>query len=318
MSSRGGAAPGLRVDGAEAPAVGRVALGPRGVGLEPADPPEGAELAPGPALRVARGVPAAACELVVVAAGRMALAAAPGVARTLRLPDLEALFDRRPPGLSRVQGAALANAGLLLDDAGWRAVVLPSLGDLAPGLGPGPVALRADARRIAVAADGELTEYDLPGGDVAEEGLPVPAAMAYAADGRLATALGGAVGAPATEAGEGSPVVALAAAAAVPLVLARHADGSSSLWDLDAGARVGGFAAPIEGPLAMSLSPDGALAALGTPFATPAAACVVRARDGALVRHVEGARAIAFGPSGGLLVGGEWGVLSLEPVAEDA
>ena len=74
----------------------------------------------------------------------------------------------------------------------------------------------------------------------------------------------------------------------------------------------------LEGPLAMSLSPDGALAALGRPFATPAAACVVRARDGALVRHVEGARAIAFGPSGGLLVGGEWGVLSLEPVAEDA
>ncbi|HJZ60613.1 MAG TPA: hypothetical protein VKD47_00520 [Miltoncostaeaceae bacterium] len=317
MSSRRGGPPALRVDGREAPPVARIALGPRGIGLAEAEAPEGAELAPGPVLRVARGVPAAGHEIAVVAGGRLALAAAPGVARTLRLPDLEVLFDRRPPGLARVQGAALANAGLLLDDAGWRAVVLPSLGDLASDLGPGPVALRADARRIAVVAGGELTEYDLPSGEAAVEGLPVPDAIAYADGGRLVTALGATVGAPAADAGAGSPVVALAAAPEAPLVLARHADGSASLWDLDAGARVGGFAPPIDGPLAMSLSPDGSLAALGTPFATPAAACVVRARDGALVRRVEDARAIAFTPAGGLLVGGEWGMIALEPPVEE-
>ena len=59
------------------------------------------------------------------------------------------------------------------------------------------------------------------------------------------------------------------------------------------------------------------LAAMRTPFADPAAACVVRAADGALVRHIEGARTIALDPADkGILVGGEWGALWLEPPRE--
>ena len=59
------------------------------------------------------------------------------------------------------------------------------------------------------------------------------------------------------------------------------------------------------------------LATLGTPYSDPAAACVVRADDGAIVRWIDGARTIALHPDGRkLLVGGEWGALWLEPPRE--
>jgi hypothetical protein len=293
--------------------------GPRGIRLAPAPAPDGLAQAPGPPLRPVRGAPVPAHEVAIAAGGALAVLAAPGVARSLRVADLAVAFDRRPPGLSRVGGAALANAGLLLADDGWRAVVLPSLGDLVAGLGPGPVALRADGRRVATLRDGVIEEIDLPGPVEAgrHEVAEAPGALAYAADGRLLVAHGAAVGAPPTAGGEGSPVVALAAAAAAPRALARHADGSCSLWDVGGGTRLASWSAPMAGPLAMSLSADGALAALATPFATPAAACVVRADDGALVHHMAEARAVALLPSGaGLLVAGDWGTMWLAPSEE--
>ena len=117
----------------------------------------------------------------------------------------------------------------------------------------------------------------------------------------------------------GSPIVALASAARAPRALARHADGSCSLWSLDDGGRLGVWPGPLAGPCAIGLSEDGTLGALGTPFATPAAACVVRAEDGALVHHLAEARAIAVAPGGdAVLVGGEWGTALLATPKEDA
>jgi hypothetical protein len=289
------------------------------MGLVPASPPEGVRLAPAaPSWRPAAGAPYAAHEVVVVAAGALALAAGPGVARTLRLPGLQLAFDRRPPGLSRVAGAPLANAGLLLDADGWRAVVLPSLGDLLPGLGAGPVALRPDGRRVAFATDGSVVEVGLPGGEVVERHDGETEALAYLCDGRLVAGLGGAVGPPGGPARDGSPIVALAAAASAARVLARHADGTLSLWDADADTPASAWTPPVAEPLAIGLSADGELAAVGTPAAEPAAAAVLLARDGSVLLGVAGARALAFAPRGrGLLAGGEWGVMWLEHSGEE-
>ena len=307
---------GVRVDPADPGPWARVAHGPRGLGLTEAPAPEGVQLAPdGAPMRPVRGVPFATHEAHIVADGGIVLTAAPDVARTIRLPDMAPLFDRRPPGLMRVAGATLANAGLLLDDTGWRAVVLPSLGDLASDLGPGPIAIRADGRRVAVVHEGAAYELELPGAATTRvETEGTPGAIAYAHDGSVIAAVGDGLGG---DAGGGSPIVALAAAGAAPRVLARHGDGSCSVWDTGARVRLATWTPAIPGPLSIALSADGELASMGTPFADPAAACVVRAADGAVVRHVDGARTIALHPQGkGLLVGGEWGALYLEPPRE--
>ena len=304
----------IRVDGTDPGPWARVAHGPRGLGLERVAAPEGVELAPDQRLlRPVKGVPFATHEAQIVADGALVLTVAPNLARSIRLPDMVGQFDRRPPGLMRLAGASLANAGMLLDDAGWRVVVLPSLGDLAADLGPGPVAIRADGRRVAVVHDGALFELEIPGAATVQvETTTAPGAIAYAADGTLlATAGAGFAGQ------EGSPIVALTTACAAPRALARHGDGSCSLWDTGTRERLGSWTPVILGPLSIGLSADGELASMGTPFADPAAACVVRATDGALVRHIEGARTIALDPAGkGLLVGGEWGALWLEPPRE--
>jgi hypothetical protein len=307
---------GVRVDSTDPGPWARVAHGPRGLGLTAAPAPQGVELAPATdPLRPVKGVPFATNEAHIVADGGIAITAAPNVARTLRLADMAPLFDRRPPGLMRVAGAALANAGLLLDDAGWRAVVLPSLGDLASDLGQGPIAIRADGRRVAVVHEGAVYELELPGAATTQVEVDgTPAAIAYAHDGTLLSAVGAGLG---TDPGDGSPIVALAAAAAAPRALARHGDGTCSLWDTDAGARIAAWTPGLLGPLSIALSANGEFASMGTPFADPAAACVVRAVDGAVVRYVDGARTIALHPQGkGMLVGGEWGALYLEPPRE--
>lgn len=304
----------VRVDGTDPGPWARIAHSPRGLGLEPAAPPDGVELAPDERLlRPVKGVPFVTHEAQIVADGSLALTMSPNLARSIRLPDMVGQFDRRPPGLMRVAGAHLANAGMLLDDSGWRVVVLPSLGDLAADLGPGPVAIRADGRRAAVVHDGALFELEIPGAATTQVDVASPpGAIAFAADGTLLAAQG------AGFAGEeGSPIVALAAACAAPRVLARHGDGTCSLWDTDRRERLGSWTPVILGPLSIGLSADGELASMGTPFADPAAACVARAVDGALVRHIDGARTIALDPAGkGLLVGGEWGALWLEPPRE--
>ena len=306
----------VRVDATDPGPWSRVAHGPRGLGLEPVAAPDGVELAPDDVtLRPVRGVPFATHEAQIVADGALALTAAPNVARSIRIADMAGQFDRRPPGLMRVLGASGANAGMLLDDSGWRAVVLPSMGDVAADLGPGPVAIRPDGRRVAVVHEGALYELEIPGAETAQVELGyVPGAVAYGADGTLLAAHGAGF-----DGEEGSPIVALATAAAAQRAVARHADGSCSVWDTGRHARLGAWTPPILGPLSLGVSADGERVAMGTPFADPAAACVVRAGDGALVRHIAGARTIALDPSGpGMLVGGEWGALWLEPPREVA
>lgn len=307
---------GVRVDLTDPGPWSQVSHSSRGLGLAPAPPPDGITLAPSDApLRPVRGVPFATHEAHLVGDGTMAITAAPNVARSIRINDMAALFDRRPPGLMRVAGAASANAGLLCDDAGWRAVVLPSLGDLAADLGPGPVAIRADGRRAAVVHDGALFELELPGAATVQADVEgTPGAVAYGHDGALIAAVG--AGLTGTDP-EGSPIVSLAAASAAPRALARHSDGTCSVWDTASRAKLATWTPPILGPMSMELSADGAFAALGTPFADPAAACIIRAVDGALTRHVHGARTIALHPSGtAMLIGGEWGALWLEPPRE--
>ena len=306
----------LRVDGKDPGPWARVGHGPQGLGLAEAPAPEGVALAPDARpLRPVKGVPFATHEAQIVADGAIVLTAAPGVARTIRLPDMAALFDRRPPGLMRIAGASLANAGLLFDDAGWRAVVLPSLGDLASDLGRGPVAIRADGRRAAVVHEGAVFELELPGAATTRvETADTPGAIAYAADGSLVVAVGAGIGGTAAA---GSPIGALVAAAAAPRLLARHGDGSCSVWDTDSRERLASWTPTIPGVPSISLSADGELATIGTPFDDPAAAYVVRTADGAIVRHVDGARTLALHPADkGMLVGGDWGALWLEPPRE--
>lgn len=307
---------GVRVDTADPGPWARVSHGPRGLGLAPTAPPTDAPLAPDEtALRPVRGVPFATNEAQLVADGTILLTAAPNVARTIRTNDMAALFDRRPPGLMRVTGAAAANAALLLDDAGWRAVVLPSLGDLAADLGPGPVAIRRDGRAASVVHDAVLYELELPGGVTTQhEAAGTPGAIAYDHDGALVVAIGGGIGG--DEAGS-SPIVALASAAAAPRAIARHSDGRFTLWDTASRTMLGDWAPVLLGPLSITLSADGERVAMGTPFAEPCAAAVARASDGALLRFVDGARAIALHPDGhALVVGGDWGALWLEPPRE--
>lgn len=304
----------VRVDSTDPGPWAAISHGARGLGLVPTAPPSGVELAPDEgALRPVKGIPFATHEAQIVAEGGLALTVSPGVARSIRLPDMVAQFDRRPPGVMRVAGAALANAGLLLDDAGWRVVVLPSLGDLAADLGSGPVAVRADGRHVAVVHDGAVFELEIPGAATTQADVPLPVgAIAYAADGTLLATSG------AGFAGEdGSPIVALTTACAAPRALARHGDGSCSLWDTERREQLARWTPVILGPLSIGLSADGTLASMGTPFAEPTAACVVRAADGALVRYVDGARTIALDPADkGILVGGEWGALWMEPPRE--
>jgi hypothetical protein len=241
-----------------------------------------------------------------------------GVAYSLAAPRMHVVHDRRPPGLDRVIGAAGANAGQRHGSDGWRAGVLPSLGDLAADLGAGPVALRADGRRFAVAHQSGVDEYDagLPTAVAFHEGPP--GALCYAADASLVAAAGGRVGPPGVEAGPGSPVVELAAATAVPRVAARHADGTVSVWEVGRGEPLATWASPLAEAGSIALSADGALVALGTPDAQAPVAVLVGAGDGAEVRRIEGARVIAPAPTPDtLLVAGDWGCAWMEPLEED-
>jgi hypothetical protein len=230
------------------------------------------------------------------------------------------VHDRRPPGLARAVGAARANAALLAADDGWRAVVLPSLGDLAADLGPGPVALRPDGRRLAVAAAGGVTEVALPDGveDARHDG---PAdALCFAGDVLLAAR--GAVVAPigaaaAEDPGDAAPVLALAGAASAGRAVARHRDGTISVWSAE-GERLAAWPSPLPDAPGVEMSADGELVALsGSASDTPAAG-VARASDGALVRHIEGARGIGPSPDGaGVAACGDWGAVWLSTVEED-
>lgn len=313
---RASATPSLRVDGTNASGWVKVDRTPRGMGLTPATPPADVRMAgSAPSWHPIYGAPLAVHEAAMVADGALVLVAAPGVARSLNAPVMSQAFDRRPPGLSRVVGASRANAGLLFSDDGWRAVVLPSLGDMLSDLGAGPVALRPDGRVVAFARDGEVVEAALPAGTVVEHHAGEVGALAYLPDGRLMAGAGAGVDAPGAAARDGSPIVALAAAAEAMRVLARHADGSCSVWEAP-GNPLATWGPPCAGPLSIALSPDGRMAALGTPFAEPAMACVVDTLSGEVLLGVEQGRAIAIGPGGSVVVGGEWGALWCDLVSD--
>jgi hypothetical protein len=315
---RRGGPPMLPVDPASVPPFSRVERGARGLRFAPVAAPPGAAGEPGAPLRVKAAAPAGLRQATVVADGALVLGAGLGVAYSLAAPRMHVVHDRRPPGLDRVVGAAGANAGLLHGSDGWRAVVLPSLGDLAADLGEGPVAMRADGRRFAVAHESGVDEYDagLPTAVGFHEGPPL--ALCYAADASLVAAAGSLVGPPGLEAGPGSPVVELAAARDVPRVAARHEDGTISVWEVGRAEPLASWPSPVAGAGALALSADGALVALGTPDAEAPVAALVAAADGAVVRRIDGARAIAPAPAPDtFLVAGDWGCAWMEPLEED-
>ena len=260
--------------------------------------------------------------MAIASGGALGLTVAPGVARSLRLPDL-AVGPRSPAArrlARRGRGPGQRRAAARPRTAGGRWCCRAS-GDLAAGLGPGPVALRADGRRVAALRDGAIEEIDLPGGEVAAR-HPAPAglgALAYAADGRLLSAVGGGVGAPPAETGRRPRRRPRGRRRPRPGRWPGHADGTCSLWDTDSGARLGAWAAPGGDAGSLALSADGSAAALGAPDGGEAAAWLVRAADGAPVRRIEEARAIAPAPDAEhLLIGGDWGLMWLAPPTEDA
>ncbi len=316
---RRGGPPMLAVDPASVPAFSRVERGARGLRFAPLAPPAGASSDPGAPLRVQAAAPAGMRQASVVAEGALVLAAGVGAAYSLTAPRMHVVHDRRPPGLDRVIGAAGANAGLIHGADGWRAVVLPSLGDLAADLGQGPVAIRADGRRIAVAVEGAIEERDIGAEGVAERHDGAAQALCYAADGTLVAAVGACVGPPGVAPAPGSPIVELAAASAAPRVAARHADGAISVWEVGAPEPLAIWPSPVAGVGSIALSADGALVALGTPEGDAPTACLAGVLDGAQVRRVEGARLIAPTPEAGtILVAGDWGCAWMKPLEEDS
>lgn len=317
---RRGGPPILPVDPAAVPALARVERGPRGLRLAPASAPAAPTADDGgaPPLRLRGGAPAAIRTAAVVAGGKLVLATAAGVAYSIAVPQMRVVHDRRPPGLDLAAGAPLANAGLLHADDGWRAVVLPSLGDVAAGIGPGPAALRADGRRVAAAVEGAIEEWDLGAPDPVARHEGWATALCYDGDGALLAALGARVGAPGLDAAAGPAIVALAGAAAAPRAVARHEDGTITVWQSGSSDAIAAWPAP-PGTGAPALSADGALVALGSPEAAEPTAYLARAEDGVVVRAVAGARALVPSPAGdGIVVGGDWGCAWLTPLEEDA
>ncbi len=314
---RRGGPPVLPLDAASVPPFARVERSPRGLRLAPAPAPAGAAPVDGAALRLRAGAPTAVREAVVVAGGKLVLATAAGVAYSLALPQVRVVHDRRPPGLDLALGAPRANAGLLRADDGWRAVVLPSLGDVAAGLGAGPVAIRADGRRIAAAVDGGVEEWDLGEPDPVARHEGAAAALCYAGDGTLLAAAGARAGPPGAAPAAGPAIVALAGAAAAPRAVARHEDGSISVWEAGDDAPLAAWPSPLPASGVPAISADGALVALGTPEGADPVACLARAEDGAVVRAVAGARTLAPSPADdGILVGGDWGCAWMTPHEE--
>jgi hypothetical protein len=302
----------LRVDPTDPGPWAVVVGGARGLGLTSTPAPEGLTADAHVVLRPVRGMPFATHEATIANEGAIALTAAPGVARTLRMPDMATLFDRRPPGVSRAVGASGANAGLLRDDGGWRAVVLPSMGDLVADLGAGPVAVRADGRRVAVSREGGVVEMDLPGGAATPTRAEPATGLAYTHDGTLLIAVGDAIGPVAS----GSPITSLSTAHAAPVAVSCHQDGQIRIWDTTSGNVSATWAAPA-GLRRAALNADGTLVSLGYLDGDTPVAAIARATDGARIRRVIGAHVIAFDPADrGLLVGGEWGALWMEPPRE--
>lgn len=286
--------------------------GPDGWTLGPVPLPDGAWSAPWPRVALSVASPYPTEGLSVAAGGAMVLSRLPGVVQAIVLPDLSQAFDRRPPGLVEALGAGRANAAVLRADDGWRAVVLPSLGDRLPDLGPGPVAISASGRLVAVFDVDRTVVVPLAGGAPVAEYPGAVDALAFAGE-RLWLAAGGVVGpADAHDHGWGAHVRRLAAAAAADRVLVIHADHQISRIGSDEAQCT--WTPVLDDVRDISLSDDGEWATL----ATPDAVAVVRASDGAVAVYIRGASSIALGADRRIVVGGAWGMALIVPVEETA
>lgn len=286
--------------------------GPEGLTLRPVPLPDGAWSAPWPDLSLMVASPYPTEGLSTAAGGAMVVSWLPGVLQSIVLPDLSQAFDRRPPGLSGAEGAGRANAALLHADDGWRAVVLPSIGDRLPDLGPGPVAISASGRLVAVCDVDRTVVVPLGGGDPVAEYPGQADLLAYAGE-ELWIAQGGVVGPASDHAhGWGAHVQGMAGAAAADRVLVLHADGQISRFGRDEAQCT--WTPALDGIRRIGLSEDGEWATL----ATPEAVAVVRAEDGAIAVYVQGAAAIALVADRRIVVGGAWGMALISPVEESA
>jgi hypothetical protein len=307
--------PMLRTAPFPVPAAGVVGTGSSGLIIESRPAPEGVTFADSTALRLVRGAPHPVEQLVIVKGGELAVSVAGSVARSLQLPNLVQVFDRRPPGTVGVVAGALANACCLVRADGWSAVVLPSLGDIAPGQGSGALAMRPDGLRVAFASDEAIMEYDLTRkGALAATHVGGAAAVAFDRNERLICAAGAGLGEPGAAPVAGSSIVALAAAAQAPVAVARHEDGSLSVWDTDSLTEVGRFTSPIV-EAALAIASDGSRVGLSSPGAV----AMHRLPDGAATQYIENANAIVPFPLGpGFVVGGAWGSAFAGPVEDPA
>ncbi len=300
----------LRIQrGACAPICG-VDNGPEGWALSEQPAPAGATLVRWPLVALSVASPYPTSGLSATAGGTMVMSWTPGIVQCIVIPDLAQAFDRRPPGASEARGAARANAALLCAEDGWRAVVLPSMGDRLPDLGAGPVAISATGREVAIYDEGTTYVVALADGAPIREYSGAVDAMAFAG-GRLWLAAGGAVApAAALAPTAGAPVRSLVGAAAADRVLALSAEGGVSRHGADEPTST--WRPVIDDVTAISLSEDGEWATL----AGPEAVAVVRATDGAVGLYVRGASSIALAFDGRIVVGGDWGMALIVPVEE--
>ena len=304
--------PRLRIHAAVSPPICRLTSGREGLALGAATAPAGAVAAEWPQIQLSVASPYPTAGLSATAGGAMVLSWLPGVVQSIVLPDLSQAFERRPPGLVEARGAGRANAALLHADDGWRAVVLPSLGDRLPDLGPGPAAISASAQKIAVHDAGTTMVVPLAGGGSVAEYAGEIDELAFAGE-ELWLSRGGAV-APAGELGPGTgpPIRRLAGAAGAGRVLALTADGQ--LVRCGAGEPPARWRPVIAEVREISLSDDGEWATL----AGADAVAVVRAEDGAVAVFVSGASSIAVAAGRRIVVGGEWGMALIVSIEESA
>ncbi len=302
----------LRIHTAASPPVCRLAGGRDGLALAAAAAPAGAPVCEWPQIQLSVASPYPTAGLSATASGKMVVSWLPGVVQSIVLPELSQAFERRPPGLAEARGAGRANAALLRADDGWRAVVLPSLGDRLSELGPGPAAISARAQQIAVYDAGTTVVLPLAGGAPLAEYRGEIDALAFAGE-QLWLARHGAV-APAVSLspGGGAPVRHLAGAAGAERVLALTADGD--VLCLGPGEYRAGWRPVIADVHDISVSDDGEWATL----AGHGAVAVVRASDGAVGVYVTGASSIAVAADRRIVVGGEWGMALIVPVQESA
>lgn len=314
---RGGTAAPMKFEAAGVPTVSKLVLGARGLRLAETDPPAAVEIGDDDPLTLSGATPVPGTICALADHDRVALVARPGALACLAWPSFNLLHERRPPGLDGLRAAAGRNAALVHADGGWRAIVLPSLGDIVSDLGDGFAAIRHDGQRVAVAHDGLIQQRSVPDGEVVDEVAGPADGLAYAPEGHLLTAAGGEIGRPGCAVEHGSQIADMATASGAPVGASLHDDGHVSVWATEGCELVGTFPAPFPAS-SVSLSPDGSRVVLGSGGGDEQRVAVMRASDGALLWSIEGARSAVAPAAGGLLITGDFGSARLElSVAED-